>query len=61
MKIATLAVVSAFAATAIAGPIRPDGVGSDKFLIELGPGETQWVTKQQKHEMRAVCPSYTDT
>ncbi|EFR00060.1 leucyl aminopeptidase [Nannizzia gypsea CBS 118893] len=60
MKITTLAVVSAFAATAIAGPIRPDGVDSDKFLIELGPGETQWVTKQQKHEMRAAGHGFVD-
>ncbi|EEQ30640.1 Leucine aminopeptidase 1 [Microsporum canis] len=60
MKISTLAVVSAFAVTAIAGPVRPDGIGSDKYLIELGPGETQWVTKDQKHHMRAAGKTFID-
>lgn len=54
MKVSAIAAVAALAAVAVAGPVRPSG---DKYLIELGPGKTQWVTKDQKHKMRAVrCP-----
>ncbi|KAF3479996.1 leucyl aminopeptidase [Arthroderma uncinatum] len=56
MKVSVLA-AAAFAATAIAGPIRPDG---DKYLIELGPGQTQWVTKDQKHQMKAAGQTFID-
>lgn len=59
MKVSTLAAVAAFAATAIASPVRPDA-GSDKYLIELGPGKTQWVTEAQKFQMKAVCSLYID-
>ncbi|KAK2873448.1 hypothetical protein FQN49_002371 [Arthroderma sp. PD_2] len=58
MKVSTLAIVAAVAATAIAGPVRPDG--SDKCLIELGPGETQWVTEDQKFQMKAAGHTFID-
>ncbi|KAF3481043.1 putative leucine aminopeptidase [Arthroderma uncinatum] len=60
MKVSALAVLAAFAATALASPVRPDGVGSDKYLIELGPGKTQWVTKDQKHQMKAAGQTFID-
>ncbi|KAK2836925.1 hypothetical protein FQN49_006582 [Arthroderma sp. PD_2] len=60
MKVSVLAAVAAFAATAVAGPVRPDSVGSDKYLIELGPGQTQWVTKDQKHQMKAAGKTFID-
>lgn len=28
-----------------------------KYLIELSPGETQWVTEEDKWDLRRVCPS----
>jgi leucyl aminopeptidase len=39
----------------------------EKFLIELGPGETRWITEDEKWELRRVCrksnlpfPLYSD-
>ncbi|KAM5463462.1 Leucine aminopeptidase 1 [Microsporum audouinii] len=61
MKVSILAAVAAFAAaTAIAGPVRPAGVGNDKYLIELAPGKTQWVTKNEKHQMKAAGQTFID-
>jgi len=28
-----------------------------EYLIELSPGETRWVTEEQKWELRRVCSS----
>lgn len=28
-----------------------------KYLIELNPGETQWVTEEDKWDLKRVCPS----
>lgn len=28
----------------------------EKYLIELSPGETRWVTEEEKWELRRVCP-----
>lgn len=40
-------------------PIETDNViiaaNDEKFLIELAPGETQWVTEEEKWELRRVC------
>lgn len=30
---------------------------SEKFLIEVSPGERQWVTEDEKWKLRRVCPS----
>ena len=30
-------------------------VNEEKFLIELGPGETRWITEDEKWELRRVC------
>ncbi|DAA72863.1 TPA_exp: putative leucine aminopeptidase [Trichophyton benhamiae CBS 112371] len=57
MKVSAIAAVAALAAVAVAGPVRPSG---DKYLIELGPGKTQWVTKDQKHKMRAAGQTFID-
>ena len=27
----------------------------EKFLVELAPGETKWVTEDEKWELRRVC------
>nr|AJD23168.1 leucyl aminopeptidase [Onygena corvina] len=60
MKVSVLAAVATFAVSALAGPLRPNGVGNDKFLIELAPGKTQWVTKDQKHQMKAAGQTFID-
>lgn len=28
---------------------------TEKFLVELSPGETRWITEDQKWELRRVC------
>jgi bacterial leucyl aminopeptidase len=28
---------------------------SELFLVELAPGETQWITEEEKWELRRVC------
>ncbi len=30
---------------------------AEKYLIELAPGETRWVTEDEKWELRRVCSS----
>jgi leucyl aminopeptidase len=35
------------------GP-QPTIVEPDEYLIELSPGETRWVTEEQKWELRRV-------
>ena len=30
--------------------------GVEKFLVELAPGETRWITEDEKWELRRVCP-----
>jgi bacterial leucyl aminopeptidase len=27
----------------------------ERFLVELAPGETQWITEEEKWELRRVC------
>jgi leucyl aminopeptidase len=36
---------------------QPTIVEPDEYLIELSPGETRWVTEEQKWELRRVCGS----
>jgi len=33
----------------------------DEYLIELSPGETRWVTEDEKWELRKVWPPGTDS
>lgn len=42
----------ALSATALAASIPSQHEG--KFLIELAPGETRWVTEDQKFELKLV-------
>lgn len=40
--------------------LYPDGVpqaaeSNEKYHIELSPGETKWVTEEEKWELRRVC------
>lgn len=32
----------------------PDGAEAARYLIELGPGDTRWVTEEEKWELRRV-------
>ena len=32
----------------------PDGAEAETYLIELAPGETRWVTEEEKWELRRV-------
>lgn len=36
----------------------PNEVEQQKYLIELAPGKTQWVTEDEKWELRRVCFCY---
>lgn len=39
--------------------LYPQGVyeeSSEKFLVELAPGDTKWVTEEEKWELRRVSP-----
>ena len=31
-----------------------EGVGADRYLIELGPGNTRWITEDEKWALRRV-------
>jgi bacterial leucyl aminopeptidase len=31
---------------------------TEKFLVELSPGETRWITEDEKWELRRVCDLY---
>ena len=34
--------------------LYPDGAEAESYLIELAPGETRWVTEEEKWELRRV-------
>lgn len=39
--------------------LYPQGVyeeSSEKFLVELAPGDTKWITEEEKWELRRVSP-----
>lgn len=39
--------------------LYPQGVyeeSSEKFLVELAPGNTKWITEEEKWELRRVSP-----
>lgn len=66
MKSSVLLSLSAVAfATAVARPNDPQAVlqtppqvtidEPDQYLIELSPGETRWVTEDEKWALRRVC------
>lgn len=38
--------------------LRPDELSSEKYHIELAPGDTRWVTEDEKWELRRVCYQY---
>ena len=33
-------------------------INKEKFLIELGPGETRWITEDEKWELKRVWPPF---
>jgi leucyl aminopeptidase len=35
--------------------INANEADAERYLIELAPGETQWVTEEEKWELRRVC------
>ena len=35
--------------------LRPGSESEDKYLIELGPGDTRWVVEGDKWDLRRVC------
>lgn len=35
--------------------LHPEVAEAEKFHIELAPGETRWVTEEEKWELRRVC------
>jgi hypothetical protein len=40
--------------------IHGDAVDNERYLIELSPGKTQWVTEEEKWELRRVGRSYSN-
>lgn len=68
MKSSVLLSLSAVAlAAAVATPNEPQIVlqnpqvtidEPDQYLIELSPGETRWVTEDEKWALRRVCASF---
>ncbi len=38
--------------------LHPEVAAAEQFLIELGPGETRWVTEDEKWELRRVSSSF---
>jgi len=37
--------------------LNAEAADAEQFLIELAPGKTQWVTEEEKWELRRVCSS----
>ena len=65
MKLASLVAASLLAATTAARsvyvprpqkqkPVSFDAFEQDRFLIELEPGKTAWVSEEQKWELKRV-------
>lgn len=54
MKFLSALVLGAATSTVMASPV-PNNVDAGKFLIELAPGETRWVTETEKTKLRKVC------
>ena len=52
---AIAATASAIAASEPKQAILDGGAELERFLIELGPGETRWITEDEKWELRRVC------
>lgn len=40
--------------------LNPDNADQELFLVELAPGKTQWVTEDEKWELRRVRPRGLD-
>lgn len=38
--------------------LNAEAADNDRYLVELAPGQTQWVTEEEKWELRRVCSSY---
>jgi len=60
MKTLTQLVTLATAATVLAtvqSPLQDQDVlvPAEQYLIEIEPGNTQWVTEEEKWELRRVC------
>jgi hypothetical protein len=68
MKFSAILALSA-ATSALASPTVPEHLqqapllNEEKFLIELGPGETRWITEDEKWELKRVriAPSSRDS
>jgi bacterial leucyl aminopeptidase len=61
-SVLTLAVASA-AALSIGSRLQPGQTVLDapeQFLVELSPGETRWITEDEKWELKRVRPITTD-
>lgn len=54
MKLLSVLALSA-TATSVLGASIPVDARAEKFLIELAPGETRWVTEEEKWELKRVC------
>ena len=62
MRITALA-VSLLVSTAAARYIvptqqQPLSTPEELYLVETGPGQTKWVTEEQKWELRRVCTTH---
>ena len=65
MKISNLSVLALSASVITARFVEPhekdqvvinaQAADDELYLIELAPGKTQWVTEEQKWELRRVC------
>jgi leucyl aminopeptidase len=65
MKLSSLSVLALSASTITARFVEPhekdqvvinaQAADDELYLIELAPGETQWVTEEEKWELRRVC------
>lgn len=65
MKQASLLTLAIASAAAVSIGSRPEAdqnvlVGQEQFLIELSPGETKWITEDQKWELRKAGINFMD-
>lgn len=60
MKLLSVLALSA-TATSVLGASIPVDTRANKFLVELAPGETRWVTEEEKWELKQVCTTLSHT
>lgn len=55
MLLSSLALTHAFVIPDDNQAFLGNNVQSDKYLVELGPGETRWISEEDKWSLKRVC------